>query len=260
MNRLDNECIQKIKSALPFRLRNTPVTVYDCIDSTNDAAKRAISDGLAEDAVFIANSQTNGRGRRGKSFYSPKDCGLYFTAVLHTDASLEDCVAITSAAAVAVVDCIKETTKKHPLIKWVNDVYLDGKKICGILVEAVNGQKGRRAMVIGIGINLTTSVFPSELSNIAGSLGEEIDLCVFTARLFERLYGYCESLPDRSFMNAYRKYSMILGREVCFTKNQVFYEAVAESINDNAELTVVTSNGERMVLNSGEVSIKPLLP
>lgn len=259
MNRLDNESAQRIQSSLPCRLRDTEIHVYNCIDSTNNAAKRALSDGLEHNALFIANCQTDGRGRRGKSFYSPDGSGLYFTAVVFTDAPLEDCVGITSAAAVAVVETINEVTKKHPLIKWVNDIYLDGKKICGILVEAANGNNNRRAMVIGIGINLTTEVFPSELNDIAGSLGEDIDICVFSARLFERLHQYCVCLPDKSFMDAYRKYSMILGRQVFFTRNGIEYTATAESIDDKGELLVITDDGERMILNSGEISIKPLL-
>lgn len=236
---------------------NTEVHFFKTIDSTNNEAKRAVASGLNCDAIFIADRQTAGRGRRGRDFYSPEKSGLYFTAVLHPDASLSDSVGITAAAAVVVTALISEITKKHPLIKWVNDIFIDGRKVCGILTEAISDFETNRvqAVIIGIGINLTTSDFPKELADIAGSVGG-INRCYLAAELFKRLKTTVESISDRSFMNDYVKYSLVIGKEVRFTKNGVDYTATAKEILEDGSLSVITSSGQPMRLDSGEISVK----
>jgi BirA family biotin operon repressor/biotin-[acetyl-CoA-carboxylase] ligase len=109
---------------------NADVIVYDIIDSTNNEAKRICADGNTNDVIIAANGQTDGRGRRGKSFYSPQKSGLYFSIILHPEIELSDATGITAAAAVAVSQVINETTKKDPKIKWVNDVFIENKKVC----------------------------------------------------------------------------------------------------------------------------------
>ena len=235
---------------------NTCVKVFKTIDSTNNEAKRAVADGLTENAVFVADQQTAGRGRRGRDFFSPEKSGLYFTAVLHPDASLSDSVGITAATAVIVVELIREITKKHPLIKWVNDIFIDGRKVCGILTEAISDFDTNRvqAVIIGIGINLTTEDFPKELSSIAGSVGS-INRCYLAAQLFERLKDACENIKERSFMDAYKDYSLVIGKDIYFTRNGVDYTGTALGIMDDGGLIVKTPNGV-MKLDSGEISIK----
>ncbi len=234
------------------------IFLFDSIDSTNNEAKRKIKNGLKNDAIFIAREQTAGRGRQGKSFYSPLDSGFYFTAVLHPENNIEEIVGITTAAAVVVVDALKNQTKKHPKIKWVNDIYIDEKKVCGILAESVfDFEKGKSdAVIIGIGINLTTEIFPDEISSIAGSIGSAINKSLLAAELFKGLKNICSDLVQRKFMEDYRRYSMILGREIRFFKNGANHKAIATDITHSGELKVITEKGEEMLLNSGEISIK----
>ncbi len=233
------------------------IKVFDRIDSTNSEAKRAVGAGLTADAVFVANCQTAGRGRRGKDFYSPAGTGLYFTAVLHPEVRLDEATAITSATAVAVAKILEEETKKDPKIKWVNDIFIDNKKVCGILTEAVSDLESNavQAIIIGVGINLTTKEFPTDIKGIAASAGE-INRNRLAARIFEELSKLCYALPCKDFMEDYRKYSLVLGKTVYFSKNGNDYTAIAKSITDNGELCVVTQEGEEMVLNSGEISVK----
>lgn len=233
------------------------IKVLDKTDSTNSEAKRDIVSGMEENGIIVAEEQTAGRGRRGKSFYSPKESGLYFTAVLHPEAGLEDATGMTAAAAVAVVEIIRAETKKDPKIKWVNDVYIDGKKVCGILTEAVADAESNRvkALIVGIGINITTEEFPEEIRGIADSIGKS-DRNELTAKLFLRLQHYSGQLASRTFMDDYRKYSMVLGETVTFIRNGTEYTAKAEEITDSGALSVITDGGEKILLNGGEISIR----
>lgn len=234
------------------------VRVFQIIDSTNSEAKRAIANGLTDNALFVANEQTAGRGRRGRSFYSPKEHGIYFSCVLHPEVSLTDSTAITSAAAVAVCESLKNATKKHPLIKWVNDIFIDNFKVCGILTEAISDFESGKvdAVIVGIGINLTTESFPEELKGIAASVGVKSDRCALVADIYSRLDALCKKLPDKSFMDSYREYSLVLGKTINFNRNGIPYQAKAVAIHDNGELEVICDSGEKMILNSGEISVK----
>ena len=148
---------------------------YKTIDSTNNEAKRLINEGkIAEPTCLSAKEQTAGRGRQGKSFFSP-DTGLYMTVVFPVNCPISSQVTMTTRTACAVADAIEECTGKDVGIKWVNDIYTDGKKCCGILCEAVNDyEQGRmKFIVIGIGINVYTKEWPDDLKDIAGSLFNE---------------------------------------------------------------------------------------
>lgn len=234
------------------------VKVYKSIDSTNTLAKKEIANGLTRNAIFASEEQTAGRGRSGKSFYSPKSSGLYFSCILHPSVTLSDSVCLTSAAAVAVCEAIEGATKKHPMIKWVNDIFIDGYKVCGILTEAVSDfESGTvQAVVIGIGINLTTTQFPDELTGIASSLGVSVDKSRLVADIYTRLNELCNRLPDKSFMDIYRSHSLALGNTVYFSRNGKSYTATATAILDDGGLEVLTDENEKMILQSGEISIK----
>ncbi len=232
------------------------VFYFESIDSTNSEAKRAVLGGIEADAVFVADGQTGGRGRSGKSFYSPSGDGLYLSIVLSPDATLFEATAITPLTAVIVTEVLGELTSKQPQIKWVNDIFIDGKKVCGILTEAIfdHEQDKISAVIVGVGINLTTTEFPTEIEGIAGSVGN-IDRYILTAEIFKRLKKACDKINTRDFMERYRKYSLVIGKEISFSKNGVDYCGIAKSILDDGSLSVSTKDGE-MLLSSGEISIK----
>ena len=236
----------------------TEITVFDVIDSTSTEAKRKCASSLRKNMIIAANGQSAGRGRSGKTFYSPEKSGLYFSIVIHPDISLFDATGITSAAAVAVADVLAEKTKKDPKIKWVNDIFVDGKKICGILTEAVSDfESGSvESVIIGIGINLNTSDFPDEIKETAGSLKTQISRNELVAEIYERIASLCSKLSEKGFMDDYRRYSCVIGNKISFIRNGVNITAKAENINDNGELEVITDDDEKLTLNSGEISIK----
>ncbi len=246
-----------IRYFLPEKHKNALVECKESTDSTNSDA-RAISAKTSDSAIICSSMQTMGRGRSGKSFYSPKDSGLYFSMILHPRVALEDCVCITTAAAVAVHDVLKKLTGKETQIKWVNDLFFDGKKICGILTESVVNFETMHvdAVIVGVGINLLNKGFPDELSSIAGALDCDPALCSrIAADVFSNLFELCEKLPDRSYMDVYRQNCFVLGKDITYKKNGCKYLATAIDVDDNGGL-IVSQNDSTHTLTSGEVSIK----
>jgi len=164
------------------------VAFFEETDSTNNQAKRMINEIPAKNLLIAAARQTAGRGRQGKSFYSPEGTGIYMSLVLHTERSLHNAVTATTAAAVAVCRAIEALTDVKPEIKWVNDVYVNGKKICGILTEAVTDFETQTVsgIIIGIGVNITTCDFPQSVEN-AGALNVRISRARLIAKIADEL-------------------------------------------------------------------------
>lgn len=234
------------------------VTVYDTVDSTNNEAKRLLEQWCIGEAVIAAEEQTAGRGRQGKSFYSPSGSGLYMTLILRPEGELCDFTLMTSAAAVAVSQAIESVCGIETQIKWVNDILIGGKKVVGILTEAVSAG-GETAVIVGIGVNITTEDFPQEIRSKAASVGEGVSRNILAAEIAKRLFALCDKLPhDKSYMQHYRSRSCVLGRRIAFAEGGIEYSAAAESIDDGGGLWVVLDSGERRLLCGGEISVKPI--
>lgn len=235
---------KEIARLLPDNLKNTPIYIYDEIDSTNNQCKR-----ISDDAplfIVAAESQTAGRGRRGKSFYSPFGSGLYLSISLSAD-KYGNMQMITLNVAVAVSFAIEELTGLSPKIKWVNDIYLEGRKICGILCEATDGR-----IIIGIGINCTTDSFPKDIAAVAGSLaGHPVSRNALAASIIKNLTDCNFSVADE-----YRHRSLLTGKEITYTLNGNEFSALVTGIDDNGNLSVVNNDGTFVSLNSGEVQLK----
>ncbi len=238
------------------RLGLRECAILDTVDSTNTESKRRVLDGADTPLLVLADSQTAGRGRMGRSFYSPSRTGLYMSLALELTGGLPQTVGITSAAAVAAVRAIHRVYGIETGIKWVNDVYLNGKKIAGILSESFFANE-KLFVIIGIGINLSTDDFPHDIADIAGSLDTDPSLkSTLAAEICKELLILIPSLKNKEFMKDYRKYSVVLGKKVIFQENGVFYRGTAESISDSGALTVLLDNGERRALASGEISLR----
>ena len=226
-----------IAAAMRHRIR---IECLESVDSTNSLAKRMIANGTDENEPMLitADRQTAGRGRQGKSFYSPAGTGIYMSLVLHPNADLQNAVTATTAASVAVCKAIERLTDIKPKIKWVNDVYVNGQKICGILTEAVSDFESGTvtSVIIGIGINISTSDFPSDIEN-AGCLNSDVN-------------------RNDHFIDYYISRSMIIGCKINYIEKGVSTAATAVSIDKTGGLTVEKENGERVTLRSGEISIR----
>lgn len=232
------------------------VIYYPSIDSTNTQAKRLINEGKNNTMLIICDEQTAGRGRQGKSFYSPALTGIYMSFVTHPMTALQNAVTATTAAAVAVCRAVERLTDKKPKIKWVNDVYLDGKKICGILTEAVSDFETQtvNSVIIGIGMNIKTIDFPDDVEN-ASCLGANVRRADLIAAIADELYRI-NSSEYNDFIDYYRSHSMIIGEKINFIKNGRITPAAAIEIDKTGGLVVQLESGERTTLRSGEISIR----
>ena len=236
------------------------IFVFDTVDSTNSELKRMAMHGAVSGTVVVADHQSAGRGRLGRSFYSPPQSGVYLSILLRTELPVERAVLSTTAASVAACRTIENVTGKQPQIKWVNDLYLRGRKICGILTEAVTGfETGTvEALIVGIGINCTT-VFHGELENVAGCVMEEGEMRSIrnqmAAELVNQLSGLEDMMATGSFLDEYRRKSMVLGQEVYILQEPgQYYTAV--DIGRHGELVLRSVDGKERVLATGEVSIR----
>lgn len=232
------------------------VIYYPSIDSTNTQAKRLINEGKNNTMLIICDEQTAGRGRQGKSFYSPALTGIYMSFVTHPMTALQNAVTATTAAAVAVCRAVERLTDKKPKIKWVNDVYLDGKKICGILTEAVSDFETQtvNSVIIGIGMNIKMIDFPDDVEN-ASCLGANVRRADLIAAIADELYRINNS-EYNDFIDYYRSHSMIIGEKINFIKNGMITPAAAIEIDEAGGLVVQLESGEKTTLRSGEISIR----
>lgn len=240
------------------------VHVYGSVGSTNTLLKAWAEDGCAEGTVAVAEEQTAGRGRRGRSFFSPKGTGLYLSILLRPEGAAENALSITTAAAVAAAETIENLSGKQTQIKWVNDICIDGKKVCGILTEAsVDVESGgMHYAIVGIGINALQPAdgFPEELRGVAGAVFEHCDQpdlrCRLAAALLDRFYELYQTRGSDACFEAYRERCLVLGRRVTVLSGGI---AVADAevldLERDYSLRVRYDDGLIATLNSGEVSV-----
>lgn len=233
------------------------------LDSTNTYAKELAKKGASEGTVVIADRQRAGRGRVGKSFFSPDGTGLYYSLILRPHFSLEEVTFITSAAAVSAMRAIESVLGISCGIKWVNDLYLENKKVCGILCEAVpDSRGGAEYVILGIGINLLPPEggFPEDIKNVAGAILSECEninevKMELAKAITEIFFGYYKDFESHRFIKEYQKYSVMEGAHITVLDTAP-YEATALFVDDNCHLHVRRGDGEEIKLSSGEVSIK----
>lgn len=233
---------------------------YECLGSTNDTAKEFGIKDAPEYTVIIANKQTAGRGRLTRSFYSPENSGIYMSILLRPKISAEDSALITPAAAVAVSDAIDKICSTDTKIKWVNDIYKNNKKICGILCESTY-LGNDYFCILGIGINLyePENSFPKEIENIAGAIyntqPENEIREKLIAKIIDNFDFYYKNLLNKEFLKTYREKSNLIGKEVAYIKDGKEISAKVLGINDNGHLVIKTES-ETHSLFMGEVSVK----
>lgn len=255
------------------RLSASSIFVYKELDSTNNVAKQLIAEKRKMPFLVVSETQTVGRGRMGRSFYSPPGSGIYMSLALKPELDVSRSVLMTTAASVAVCRGIRDTLGLECAIKWVNDIYLNGKKVCGILTEGItNFETGLvDSLVLGIGINyrMPENKFPEELQEIAGSLLDEKAPSIHaTGRnnligsITDHLMSLIDDLENREFMKEYRSRSLVLGKSIRFIDGSQrggrSQEGIVEDIDDNGGLIIRTREGERTSLNSGEITIRTL--
>lgn len=248
-----------------LRHKELQLQVYKTISSTNTVLKGLAAEGAGEGLALIAEEQTVGRGRMGRSFYSPPDSGLYLSLLLRPEMQAVDAVRLTACAAVAVAEAIEALSGREAQIKWVNDIFVGGLKVCGILTEAsVDCESGMmHYVIVGIGVNthVPDGDFPEELRGIAGAaFGSEPvpELrCRLAAEILDRLSDYAPNPAAPAVFEGYRRRSLVLGKEInILSPGRDPEPAVAVDLGEDYSLLVRLPDGGMRRLNSGEVSVK----
>lgn len=254
--------VEGIRTNLSASNQELVIYVDKVTESTNKNAKLCAINGGQHGTVFIAEEQTAGRGRRGRSFISMKGNGIYMSLLLKPLVNSGNVVLITTAASVAVHRAIDKVTQKITQIKWVNDLYYEHKKICGILTEAVtdceSGMIDSIILGIGINFNIKDEDIPDDLKDIVGALYHGDSGKVTRNELIAEVINQILliNLDDISFLEDYRKHSMIIGKEVMVIGEAKPRKAKAVGIQDNGGLAVVYEDGSSEVLCTGEISIR----
>lgn len=230
------------------------ITRFDEVDSTNSALKRCPD--VPHGTVFVARRQTGGRGRLGRVFASPEG-GVYFSVLLRPQVSFDRLLHLTPMAAVAVRRAISDVCGLSADIKWINDLLCGGKKLCGILTEAAGD-----AVIVGIGVNCSTEVFPPELRDIATSLKLELGSApseeALIAAMVRRLQEMDTALLSQreAWLAEYATACVTLGKTVQLLRGDRRETVFAERLDENGALIVLRPDGTRTVVNSGEVSVR----
>lgn len=261
--------IEKILEFFPdsHPLANS-ILYFDTIDSTNTHAKNLAAAGAPHGTVLIANHQTGGRGRMGRSFHSPAGTGIYLSVILRPDQLPGELMHLTCAAGAAMCQAIESVTGLCPGIKWINDLVWEGRKLGGILAElSLDPATGKCAYaVVGIGINCTQNAgdFPSEIAQIATSLkqitGKPIDRNRLAAAMIMSLHAMSENLisEKEAIMDFYRSRCVTLGKEVSVHRFDDVRHGTAVDMDAGGGLVVRYADGTVQTVSSGEVSIRSM--
>jgi BirA family biotin operon repressor/biotin-[acetyl-CoA-carboxylase] ligase len=240
---------------------------FDSLPSTNSEAARRAIEGAEEGLCVVASEQTAGRGRLQRQWISPKGAGLYFSVVLRPHMEHSSWPLITLAAALAVHDALLEASSLKTDIKWPNDILSNGRKLCGILAETVETTRGR-ALVLGIGINLTSSAFPPDVSEIATSVQAETtevpNLEIILRHLMmaiERRYEMLQSV--RGGEEILREWTLgssyASGKRVRVANGQEILEGTTRGLETDGALRVETDEGQIRIVRAGDVTeVRPL--
>lgn len=246
------------------------------VSSTNTVLKQYVSEGQKEDMVLLAEQQSGGRGRRGRTFFSPEGSGLYMSLLLHPNMTPEEATMLTTVAAAAVAEAVERVSGEDVGIKWVNDVWVRKKKICGILTEgSVSMEDGHlEYAIVGIGINVyePEGGFPEEIKDVAGAvftndIARENLRNRIASEVLAQFLSYYHELPGKAYLEEYRKRSVVIGKQVKLiapdgakipeTESGGSREhGLAVGIDDRCHLLIRYDDGTMESLSSGEISIK----
>ena len=254
---------QGIRRFLKPEYRDLDLTVLPTAPSTNALVREKANQGRPEGCVIVACEQTDGRGRYGRQFFSPIDSGVYLSLLLRPTAYSPQQATCLAAAAAAMCQAIEAVTGQQPGIKWVNDIFLHGKKVCGILTEAAVGLETGALdyMVLGAGVNLYPPVkgFPEEIQPIAGSVLERS--CPeaknrLVGEFLNRFWDFYTHPECRTYLEDYRSRSLAIGQNVTVLSAGRAVSAYAYGIDDDFRLLVRYENGDTEALSYGEIRIQ----
>ncbi len=257
---------EELRQYLPEGTLSGTISYYDSIDSTNEEAKRKAAQGDPDESLYYADNQTAGKGRRGRTWISPKGEDIFFSLLLRPELPVESASMLTLVAALAAAEVSEKYSGEACQIKWPNDIVLHNKKICGILTEMGLEMGEISYIVVGVGFNINRSVFSDEISEMGTSLFKETGRRIPRARfladfLTAFMKGYRRFLKEQnlaSFTEEYESHLVNIGRQVKIIKNGEEMIRTALGINDKGELIVQDDTGVTETIFTGEVSVRGL--
>lgn len=232
------------------------VKVYDIIDSTNKLAKQLAIENNTKPIGIVANQQTNGYGRYGRNYYSPKDTGIYMSLLIPMQEQIIDSGLLTTGVAVIISQIFSELYDIDLKIKWVNDLIYKDKKIAGIMTEGITDfETGSLSyIIIGVGINLSTKNFPTKIQAKAGDLNlNDVDRNLLVANLFDGIYGLLKANVTDEMLGYYKEHSIVLNQEIQLNQHGKLVTGIVTDISNNGELVVDTIDGIKK-FSSGEIT------
>lgn len=248
----------------PISFADMEIHYYDITDSTNIRAWEYNGQSTGDGALFVADTQSQGKGRRGRSWEGTAGCNLCFTLLLRPYLASGQVSMLTLVMALSVAQALEKVTGKRPGIKWPNDILLQGRKVCGILTELKLQSSTIERLIIGVGINVKSQQFPEELQHKAGALEPLCDLKISRSRLLAQILdrfheNYCSFLQAGNLSPLREAYeSRLLNRHcpVRVLEPQGEYEGQALGITDGGELLVRRPDGRMEQVYAGEVSLR----
>ena len=245
-----------IKQHLLKKYQNIDFQIFNTIDSTNIYAKKIVPS-ITKNTIIISNSQTSGQGKFGKKFFSPANTGIYMTIILKDTIKTKNVFSITFLCALAVCKAIEKLTDIKPKIKWINDIFINNKKCCGILTECETDLKKKisKNIIAGIGLNVNTMKFPKELKNIATSLQNHIDRNIIISEIINNFFKFYNNLTIKQIIEKYKKYCFVLDKDIYYTRNNIKYIAKVVDINKFGNLIIKDIDGKLKVLEYEEIKI-----
>jgi BirA family biotin operon repressor/biotin-[acetyl-CoA-carboxylase] ligase len=255
---------EKIKNKLNSLRIGSEILVINTVDSTNEQVRQYLEKDTQEGLVLIAETQTRGRGRRGRSWLSMPGVGLYFSVILKPNIQPQRQPQLTLLAGLATTHAINEFTLQKARLKWPNDILLNGKKCCGILSETHPTDTGETGVIVGIGINANHALtdFPAELKSTATSLRIETENEIDRLELISAVLGHFDKLYDAflndeeyAFMEQWLENSDMVGKKITVTHGKSAICGTALGLDLHGRLLLRADNGEEMAFDSGEVTL-----
>lgn len=256
---------EKIKRKLNSRRIGSKILVLEAVDSTNEQAKPYLEQDAPEGLVLIAESQTRGRGRRGRSWVSLPGIGVYLSVILKPKIQPRSLPQLTLLAGLATTLAVNDFTKKKARLKWPNDILLNGKKCCGILSETHPARTGETGVIVGIGVNANHSLtdFPAELQPTATSLRIETGNAIDRLSLICAILGYLDEQYDaflnngeQALLEKWLENSDMIGKKITVTQGKSATDGTALGLDSHGRLLMCSEKGETLTFESGEVSLR----
>ena len=253
---------EEILSSLSSRIFGKTVHSFDTIDSTNSFAKNLGRDSAPHGSLVIAEEQTSGRGRLQREWISSKGSNLLFSVILYPEFNTEKIALLPLIGSLAVADAVETVTGLSATCKWPNDVLIDTKKVCGMLLESTSGSGSIEKIILGIGVNVNQTEFPEGLLHKATSLrnesGKEVSRVILLAAILEELENRYEQLahfPSAQLLNDWKLKALLFGKKITVLESEFSYSATAVDVAEDGGLIIQTEDGGKKKVFAGDVSL-----